>query len=95
MKAGLEQMSESLFLFGRPLHFCCKVTAWFYLGAAALQVDILGRWQVVMGESEETFLDGGSKVMCITHGRPIGCRYPVALHRLHSAPAAEAYLAHS
>lgn len=89
-------MSESrLHAFTRPLRFCCKVTACFYLGAAALQVDILGRWQVVMGESEETFFFWmwGSKVMCITRGRPIGCHRPAALHRLHSAPAAEAYLA--
>lgn len=61
MKVYIEQMSESrLHEFTRPLHFCCKVTACFYLGAAALQVDILGWWQVVMGESEETFfLDVG------------------------------------
>ena len=73
--------------FGRPLRSC------FYLGAAALQVDILGWWQVVTGESEETFCGWGSKVMCITRGQPIGCHRAVALHRLLSAPAAETYLA--
>lgn len=39
---------ESLFYaFIRPLHSCCKVTAQFYLEAAALQVHVLRRWQVL------------------------------------------------
>lgn len=38
-------------------------------------------------------MGGGVKVMCITRGRPIGLHHPIALHHLHSAPAAEAYLA--
>lgn len=68
---------------------------------SVLQVDIFGTWQVlwkavaVMEELKETFFWWwwGGKVMCITRGRPIGLHYPIALHRLHSAPAAEAYLA--
>lgn len=57
------------------LHFCCNVTACFFLGAAALQVDILGRWQVVMGESVETFFGGGVKWWSDVH-------YPRASNRL-------------
>lgn len=50
-----------------------------------------------MEEPKETFfggMGGGAvEVMCITRGRPIGLFSPIALHHLHSAPAAEAYLA--
>lgn len=56
----MRQMYKSLFrAFTCPLRLCCKVTAWFYLAAAALQVDVSERWQVVMGESEETFFGWG------------------------------------
>lgn len=38
-------------------------------------------------------VDVGAEVMCITRGQPIGWHHPIALHHLHSAAAAEAYLA--
>ncbi len=44
-------------------------------------------------EGERIFLGGRVKVKCITRGQPIGWHHPIALHRLHSAPQAEAYLA--
>lgn len=82
---------------------CCKAPAWVLFGKVDffLQVHILGPWQVlcwkageIMGElREREFLGGGVKVKCITRGQPIGWQYPIALHRLHSAPPAEAYLA--
>lgn len=46
-----------------------------------------------MGELKERECFLGGKVKCITRGQPIGWHYPVALHRLHSAPPAEPYLA--
>lgn len=61
----------------------------------------------VMGELKQTFFlgggdavgrevgGGGGKVMCITRGQPIGWHRALVLHRLHSAPAAETYLAPS
>lgn len=63
-------------------------------GGFVLQVDILGLWQVPCcnGETEGERIFGG-KVKCVTHGQPIGWHYPIALHRLRSAPPAEAYLA--